>query len=99
MCNEVNMRESLTISSRGQITLPAALRKRLGIETGGVLIAEERDGEVVLRPAAVLEIEMYSEDDIAAWDAADLLGDAERQQIRESLNKPPSSAGSSNAAK
>lgn len=91
------MRESLTISSRGQITLPVALRKRLGIETGGVLIAEEREGEVVLRPAAVLEIEMYSDADIADWDAADLLGDAEEQQIRENLNKLRSPAGSSNA--
>ncbi|PIP06769.1 MAG: hypothetical protein CO012_04765 [Syntrophobacterales bacterium CG_4_8_14_3_um_filter_49_14] len=78
---EEMMRENLTVSSRGQITLPAALRKRLGIETGGVVIAEERQGELVLRPAAILEIEAYSDADIARWDAEDRLDETDRQAI------------------
>ena len=81
------MRESLTVSGRGQITLPANMRKRLGIEAGGVLIAEEREGDIVLRPAAVLEIETYSDADIARWDAKDRLDDAERTAILQRFNK------------
>lgn len=81
------MRENLTVSGRGQITLPANMRKRLGIEAGGVLIAEEREGDIVLRPAAVLEVETYSDDDIARWDAEDRLDDAERTAILERFNK------------
>ena len=81
------MRESLTVSGRGQITLPASMRKRLGIEAGGVLIAEEREGDIVLRPAAVLEIETYSDADIARWDAEDRLDDAERMAILQRFNK------------
>jgi len=81
------MRESLTVSGRGQITLPANMRKRLGIEAGGVLIAEERGGDIVLRPAAVLEIETYSDADIARWDAEDRLDDAERTAILQRFNK------------
>ena len=81
------MRESLTVSGRGQITLPASMRKRLGIEAGGVLIAEEREGDIVLRPAAVLEIETYSDADIARWDAEDRLDDAERTAIVQRLKK------------
>lgn len=81
------MRESLTVSGRGQITLPANMRKRLGIEAGGVLIAEEREGDIVLRPAAVLEIETYSDADIARWDAEDRLDDAERIAIQQRFNK------------
>jgi antitoxin PrlF len=81
------MRESLTVSSRGQVTLPAGMRKRLGIEAGGVLIAEEREGDIVLRPAAVLEIETYSDADIARWDADDRLDDAERTAILQRLKK------------
>jgi len=81
------MRESLTVSGRGQITLPANMRKRLGIEAGGVLIAEEREGDIVLRPAAVLEIETYSDADIARWDAEDRLDDAERTAILQDFNK------------
>ena len=38
------MRETLIVSSRGQITLPANMRKRLGIATGSAVIIEQRDG-------------------------------------------------------
>ena len=48
------MRENLVVSARGQITLPAALRKRLGIDAGDVVIVEDRNGEILLRPAVVL---------------------------------------------
>ena len=78
------MRASLTVSSRGQITLPAQIRKRMGIASGGVVILEEREGEVSLRPAAIMEIETYSDVDIARWDAEDSLTEAERADI---LNK------------
>ena len=75
------MRESLTVSSRGQITLPADIRKRMGIVAGGVVILEEREDEVALRPAAVLEIETYGDVDIARWNAEDHLEEAERLNI------------------
>jgi antitoxin PrlF len=75
------MRASLTISSRGQITLPADIRKRMGIVAGGVVILEEREDEIALRPAAVLEIETYSDVDIARWNAEDHLEKAERLNI------------------
>ena len=75
------MRASLTVSSRGQITLPADIRKRMGIVAGGVVILEEREDEVVLRPAAVLEIETYGDADITRWNAEDHLDEAERMNI------------------
>ena len=75
------MRQNLTVSSRGQITLPVGIRKRLGIRSGGVVIAEERDGEVVLRPAAVVEIETYSDAEITRWDKEDHLEVAEHFQL------------------
>jgi antitoxin PrlF len=75
------MKESVLVSSRGQITLPAAVRKRLGIKSGGVILIEERAGELVLRPAAVLEIEHYTDKEIAAWDEQDQLSPAGRKDI------------------
>ncbi|MBW6487141.1 MAG: AbrB/MazE/SpoVT family DNA-binding domain-containing protein [Syntrophobacterales bacterium] len=75
------MRASLTVSSRGQITLPTDIRKRMGIVAGGVVILEEREDEVALRPAAVLEIETYSDADVARWNAEDHLEEAERLNI------------------
>ena len=75
------MSETLIVSSRGQITLPAAIRKRLGISGGDVVILEDRGGEIVLKPGVVLEIQHYSEDEIARWDDDDKLEDEERARI------------------
>jgi AbrB family looped-hinge helix DNA binding protein len=79
------MRQTLIVSTRGQITLPADIRKRLGIKSGEPVILEDRNGELVLKPAAVLEIEMYTQEQVAEWDRDDELGDAERAQILERL--------------
>lgn len=80
-------REVLTVSSRGQITLPASMRKHLGIQPGGAVILEECEGELRLKPAAVLEVEHYSDDQIAAWEQADALSPEERQQILQRLQQ------------
>jgi antitoxin PrlF len=75
------MSETLVVSSRGQITLPATLRKRLGIRSGDVVILEERGNEVVLKPGIVLEVQHYSDEQITEWDAEDRLSDQERSQL------------------
>ncbi len=79
------MKQTLIVSSRGQLTLPARLRKRFGIKDGGAVILEERGAELVLKPALVTEVEMYTEAQVSAWDAADRLDDAERQRVRKRL--------------
>lgn len=82
------MRQTLIVSSRGQITLPAEVRKQFGIKSGEPVIIEERNGELVLKPATVLEVEMYTPEQIAAWDREDLLDDAARQRVLARLKKP-----------
>ncbi|MBI4754001.1 MAG: AbrB/MazE/SpoVT family DNA-binding domain-containing protein [Betaproteobacteria bacterium] len=79
------MRETLIVSNRGQITLPADMRKRLGIAPGSAVIIEDRNGELALKPAAVLEVETYSDRQIAEWDREDALSPDERQQILRRL--------------
>ena len=79
------MRQTLIVSHRGQLTLPANLRKRFGIKNGGAIILEERDNELVLKPAMVLEVEMYTDEQVLAWDEADRLDDVERQTVLQHL--------------
>ncbi|NMC72883.1 MAG: AbrB/MazE/SpoVT family DNA-binding domain-containing protein [Geobacteraceae bacterium] len=79
------MRQTLIVSSRGQLTLPANLRKRLGIKDGGAMILEERDNEIVLKPALVVEVEMYSDAQVAEWDEADRLEESERRSVLKRL--------------
>jgi antitoxin PrlF len=75
------MRQTVIVSDRGQLTLPASMRKRFGLSHGGAVILEERDNEMVIKPAAVMEIEMYSDAQIAAWDEADTLSANDRSAV------------------
>ncbi len=81
------MRQNLLVSSRGQITLPVSVRKRLGIKSGGIVTLEQKDNVVVLRPAAVVEIETYSDEEIARWDKEDRLEPSERDALLKRLRK------------
>lgn len=79
------MRQTLIVSNRGQLTLPTNLRKRFGIKNGGPIILEERDNELALKPAMVLEVEMYTDTQIAEWDREDQLDDAEKKRLMQRL--------------
>jgi AbrB family looped-hinge helix DNA binding protein len=81
------MRQTVLVSNRGQITLPASVRKRLGIQSGGVVTLEEKDNVVVLRPAAVVEMETYSDEEVARWDKEDRLEPTERNALIKRLRK------------
>lgn len=64
--------EITTVTERGTLTLPAAIRKSLGLRGKQQLIVETTDkGEILLRPASVVPIEIYSEDRIAEFDKDD----------------------------
>lgn len=81
------MRQTLIVSTRGQITLPADIRKQFGIKSGEPVIIEDRNGELVLKPATVLAVEMYSPKQVAEWDQQDQLSDAKRKAVLDRLSK------------
>ncbi len=82
------MAQTLVVSGRGQITLPATTRKRFGIKGGDVVILEDRGNEIVLKPGIVLEVQHYGDDQIAQWDADDRLDDEERSRILDTVAGP-----------
>jgi bifunctional DNA-binding transcriptional regulator/antitoxin component of YhaV-PrlF toxin-antitoxin module len=65
------MTASIQINQRGNMTLPKPLRKMLGIENGGVVMAEPSDQGILLKPAVSFPIEMYSASRVAEFDDAD----------------------------
>ena len=46
---------------------------------------ENRGHEVVLKPCAAIEVETYSDDQVAKWDADDQLSQEERKHIVDRL--------------
>ena len=68
--------ELARMTSKGQLTVPASIRKKLGISTGDQLLFYERDGQIVLAPvtpasladaqAAAARQHIYTLDEIRA---------------------------------
>lgn len=81
------MNEPLVVSSRGQITLPAAIRKRLGIKSGDVVMLQDRGNEIVLKPGIALEVQQYTDEQMTQWDREDTLSKQERTRILNALTK------------
>lgn len=48
------------VGKRGAIVIPAKLRRRFGIEEGSLIVAEEREDGVLIRPAVALPVEVYT---------------------------------------
>ncbi len=61
------MRNIISINERGTLTLPKELRKKLGLQKAGQVIAEETPGGVILQPAAAFPIEIYTDERIAEF--------------------------------
>ena len=66
-----HMQSTLTITSRGVVTLPAKLRQFLGLKADDQLIAETTPEGLLLRPAVTLPLEIYSGKRIAEFDAGE----------------------------
>ncbi len=65
------MKATLTLTSRGVVTLPAKLRRALGLKADDQLIAETTPDGLLLRPAVTLPVEIYSEKRIREFDEAE----------------------------
>jgi AbrB family looped-hinge helix DNA binding protein len=48
------------VGRRGTVVLPTKLLRRMGIKEGSFVVAEEREDGILIRPAIVLPIEIYT---------------------------------------
>lgn len=61
------MTNMVTINERGTLTLPKAMRKRLGITGEGQVIVEETGEGIILKPGMAFPIEIYTDERIAEF--------------------------------
>lgn len=62
------VQETTFLTERGTLTLPSSVRKSLGLTGKQQLIVETtQQGEILLRPAALVPIEIYSDERIAEF--------------------------------
>lgn len=69
--NTVQVKNAIHISRRGVITLPARLRRALGLSADDQLIAEVTPDGLLLRPVVTLPVEIYTADREREFDAAE----------------------------
>jgi AbrB family looped-hinge helix DNA binding protein len=65
------MKATVTITSRGVVTLPARLRQALGLKADDQLIAETTPEGLLLRPAVTLPVEIYTPEREREFDVAE----------------------------
>lgn len=65
------MNATIQINKRGTLTLPKVLRRTLGVDRGGTIVAETAEQGILLRPSVTFPIEIYTDERIAEFDAAD----------------------------
>ena len=79
------MKATVTINSRGVVTLPAKLRQALGLKAEDQLIAETTPEGLLLRPAVTLPIEVYTPEREREFDEAEA-------ELAAVLARPPAPA-------
>jgi AbrB family looped-hinge helix DNA binding protein len=57
---EVPRKETSRVGKRGAIVVPARMRRKFGIDEGSLVIAEERDDGILIRPAVAMPVEIYT---------------------------------------
>lgn len=70
MCHVGVMTTTVKLTPRGTVTLPRAFRRQYVLKANDLLIAETTDQGILLRPASMLPTELYSEERLAEFEAA-----------------------------
>lgn len=77
-------RDTTKIGRRGAIVIPARLRRKLGLTEGSLVIAEEREDGILLRPAVALPVETYAPQRRAEFLLSNAVGPADyARAVRE----------------
>ena len=76
------------LGKKGQLSLPAGVLRKLGLQGAATLLVEATDdGAVILRPAAVYPIELYTDARIKEFDAANRRTESEQARVRKVLGR------------
>lgn len=81
------LRETSKVGKRGTVVIPAGLRKRFGFDEGTLVVAEEREDGVLLRPAVALPIERYSPERRAEFLLSNAVDAADYAKARDEVRK------------
>ncbi len=77
----------VVMSEKGQVTIPQEIRQKLHLAKGDPLSVDLTDnGGIVLRPAAVFPVEMYSPQRLEEFEREDRMTSDEKKRLRKGRN-------------
>jgi AbrB family looped-hinge helix DNA binding protein len=79
--------QSARVGKRGAIVVPAKLRKRFGIQEGSIVIAEETNDGILIRPAIVVALERYTPERKAEFLLSNAVDGADYRKARKEVRK------------
>jgi AbrB family looped-hinge helix DNA binding protein len=82
-----DLMESAKVGKRGAIIVPARLRKRFGIEEGSMVVAEEKEDGILIRPAVIVPVERYSPERKAEFLLSTATTNADYRKARREVRK------------
>ncbi|MGB9683229.1 MAG: AbrB/MazE/SpoVT family DNA-binding domain-containing protein [bacterium] len=74
------------VGKRGQVTLPARIRKALGIKEGEPLIIEYDGERLIIRKAMVVPVRIYTDEEVKSYIQEDTPKEGEREEILKKWN-------------
>ena len=75
------------VGKRGAVVIPAALRRRFGIEEGSLVIAEDRDEGILIRPAVAVPLESYTPESRAEFLLSNAVDGEDYARAEEEVRK------------
>ena len=81
--------EVVRLGKKGQISLPKAVLKRAGLEGEAMLLVDiTPEGGILLKPAGVYPIEIYSEKRINEFLVEDRMTPQEKRRVKRRIRSP-----------
>lgn len=79
--------ETSKVGKRGSVVMPARLRRKFGIEEGSLVITEEREDGILIRPAIAYPVEIYTPERKAEFVLSNAIGAADYRRARKSVRE------------
>jgi len=82
-----NPAQTSKVGKRGTVVVPARMRRKFGIEEGSLVIAEEREDGVLIRPAVSYPVEIYTPERIAEFLMSNAIDEEDYQRARDEVRQ------------
>lgn len=79
--------QTTRVGKRGVVVVPAKLRKKFGIQEGALVITEERQDGILIRPAIALPLETYTPSRKAQFLLSNAVNRKDYQAARKEVRK------------